>query len=121
VHLNSSPGARFRTGVKPFKRVILLVLAVVLVLEIPRKIEDEDEKDDEDEPKTGIFHTSSSKRRPLQQFAFGGNFQDAHGKLTRLVIHGVSVRVIGIRLGLHSSKSHDKHGNTNRENQKAQC
>jgi hypothetical protein len=79
VHLNCSPGARFRTGVKPFKRVILLVLAIVLVLEIPRKIEDEDEKDDEDEPKTGIFHTSSSKRRPLQQFAFGGNFQDEHG------------------------------------------
>jgi hypothetical protein len=41
----------------------------------PEKIEDEDEKDDEDEPKTGIFHTSSSKRRPPQQFAFGETFK----------------------------------------------
>jgi hypothetical protein len=37
-------------------------------------------------------------------------------KLTRPVIDGVSVRVIGIRLGLQSSKTDDNHGNTNGEN-----
>jgi hypothetical protein len=35
--------------------------------------------------------------------------------LTRPVIDGVSVRVVGIRLGLKFSKPHDKHGNANGE------
>jgi hypothetical protein len=33
--------------------------------------------------------------------------------LTRPVLHGVSVRVIGIRLGLQFSKTDDKRGNAN--------
>ena len=35
--------------------------------------------------------------------------------LTRPVLHGVRVRVIGIRLGLQFSKTDDKHVNTNGE------
>jgi hypothetical protein len=35
--------------------------------------------------------------------------------LTRPVIDGVRVRVIGIRLGLQIRKTHDKHVNTNGE------
>ncbi len=35
--------------------------------------------------------------------------------LTRPVMHGVSVRVIGIRLGLQFSKPHDKHVNASGE------
>jgi hypothetical protein len=34
-------------------------------------------------------------------------------KLTRPGLHGVSVRVVGIRLGFSFRKLHDKHGNTN--------
>jgi hypothetical protein len=36
--------------------------------------------------------------------------------LTRSGIDGVSVRVVGIRLGLQFSKTDDKHVNTNGEN-----
>ena len=35
--------------------------------------------------------------------------------MTRPVIDGVSVRVIGIWLGLQSSKADDRHGNANGE------
>ena len=35
--------------------------------------------------------------------------------LTRPVLHGVSVRVVGIRLGLQFSKTDDKHVNANGE------
>jgi len=45
--------------------------------------------------------------------ASGGQGAGLFAKLTRPVIHGVSVRVIGIRLGLQSSKTDDKRVNAN--------
>ena len=45
--------------------------------------------------------------------ASGGQGAGLVAKLTRPVLHGVSVLVIGIRLGFQSSKSHDKHVNAN--------
>ena len=46
----------------------------------------------------------------------GGRGAGLVAKLTRPVIDGVSVRVIGIRLGLRSSKTDDKHVNAKGEN-----
>ena len=47
--------------------------------------------------------------------ASGGQGAGLFAKLTRPVIDGVSVRVIGIRLGLRSSKTDDEHVNANGE------
>ena len=52
----------------------------------------------------------------LKPVCDGGQGAGLVAKLTRPVLNGVSVRVIGIRLGLQLSKSHDKHGNANGEN-----
>ena len=49
----------------------------------------------------------------LKPVARGGRGAGLVAKLTRPVIDGVSVRVVGIRLGLHSSKTDDKHVNAN--------
>ena len=46
----------------------------------------------------------------------GGRGAGLVSKLIRPVIHGVSVRVFGIGLGLHSSKTDDNHMNANGEN-----
>jgi hypothetical protein len=42
-------------------------------------------------------------------------------KLTRLGLHGVSVRMFGIRLGLPVQQADDKHGNANGENWAKNC
>jgi hypothetical protein len=54
VHLNSSPGARFRTGVKTPNVSSSSFSPSSSSSKSPEKIEDEDEKDDEDEPKRGF-------------------------------------------------------------------
>jgi hypothetical protein len=52
--------------------------------------------------------------------ASGGSGAVLVANSTRPVIDGVSVRVIGIRLGLKISKLHDKHVNANGETTKKQ-
>ena len=47
--------------------------------------------------------------------ASGGGGAVLVANLTRPGLHGVRVRVIGIRLGLQFSKTDDKHGNANGE------
>jgi len=52
--------------------------------------------------------------------ASGGRGAVLVANLTRPILHGVRVRVIGIQLGLKISKLHDKHVNANGETTKKQ-